>query len=291
MAMMFLGGYSNCNNCVKILYIVPVNGQPRPQFDYLIRQISQSILQFYYDNLGVTLKYSYPLYDVVLSNYTDREIANGIFLPKNTTDTGLNTILNLIDVVSKLYPKSNNIYFGITETDIWAALGGNGYAHVGGKVLDIFEATMESVVLLPYYHELGHALGLSHIEETRSCLSESGGQVSNEDNFMIPAVDYYVESYIHMSDYQKDLLLNTTFKSCLSLLSPNISHPSNYLTSDLVCINIPDLNSDGGVDIDDLAAVLVNWGCRSENMECRTDFNCDGKVDLDDLALLLVNYS
>ena len=50
---------------------------------------------------------------------------------------------------------------------------------------------------------------------------------------------------------------------------------------------VGDLNGDGQVALDDLAALLAEYGCTSG---CTTDLDGDGDVDLSDLAALLANY-
>ena len=48
-----------------------------------------------------------------------------------------------------------------------------------------------------------------------------------------------------------------------------------------------DLDGDGCVDLNDLAALLANYGCTTG---CVADLDGDGDVDLSDLAVLLANY-
>ena len=51
-----------------------------------------------------------------------------------------------------------------------------------------------------------------------------------------------------------------------------------------------DLDNDGDVDVDDLLALLANWGpCGVQ--ECIGDINGDNTVGVDDLLTLLANYT
>lgn len=53
-----------------------------------------------------------------------------------------------------------------------------------------------------------------------------------------------------------------------------------------------DVNDDGLVDIDDLFAVLADWGpCPSPPAECPADINGDTVVDIDDVFEVLANWS
>lgn len=49
-----------------------------------------------------------------------------------------------------------------------------------------------------------------------------------------------------------------------------------------------DLDEDGDVDINDLAALLANYGCFTP--PCSGDINGDGQTDVTDLSLLLANF-
>ena len=52
-----------------------------------------------------------------------------------------------------------------------------------------------------------------------------------------------------------------------------------------------DINADGRVNIDDLFAVLGNWGdCDDPPADCPADLNCDGVVNLKDIIKVIENW-
>ncbi|UCD76838.1 MAG: VCBS repeat-containing protein [Phycisphaerales bacterium] len=52
-----------------------------------------------------------------------------------------------------------------------------------------------------------------------------------------------------------------------------------------------DVNDDGVVDIDDLFAVLAQWGDCDDPEDCPADINGDGTVDIDDIFEVLANWT
>ena len=55
--------------------------------------------------------------------------------------------------------------------------------------------------------------------------------------------------------------------------------------------NPADVNGDGVVDIDDVFAVLADWGPCDDPSNCPADVNNDGVVDIDDLFEVLANWT
>lgn len=51
-----------------------------------------------------------------------------------------------------------------------------------------------------------------------------------------------------------------------------------------------DANNDGGADVLDLIAVVLNWGTCAMGELCFTDLNHDGAVGAEDLAAVLLNW-
>jgi hypothetical protein len=51
-----------------------------------------------------------------------------------------------------------------------------------------------------------------------------------------------------------------------------------------------DTNCDGAVDVDDLIAVILNWGPCQPGVPCPADVNHDGAVDSDDLVTVILNW-
>jgi hypothetical protein len=53
-----------------------------------------------------------------------------------------------------------------------------------------------------------------------------------------------------------------------------------------------DVNDNGVVDVDDLIAVINNWGrCSAPPADCSSDLNGDGEVNVDDMLIVINNWS
>jgi hypothetical protein len=52
----------------------------------------------------------------------------------------------------------------------------------------------------------------------------------------------------------------------------------------------PDINCDQVVDVDDLIALILNWGCTTPPGPCPGDVNRDGVTDVDDLVALILEW-
>ncbi|HWB20084.1 MAG TPA: hypothetical protein VG711_07285 [Phycisphaerales bacterium] len=51
-----------------------------------------------------------------------------------------------------------------------------------------------------------------------------------------------------------------------------------------------DINHDLSVNIDDLTAVILNWGACHKGEDCPADLNLDGQVNIDDLTTIILNW-
>lgn len=292
---------------VRILYIIPSDRIPRQGHERTILEIAQYVRDFYETRTGMTFSYdrNYPLFEVIRSPLTEADIINGTFLNARLDDDGgggniKNTIQNLIEMVYATpelkfqREQLKTLFFGISEITPWAALGGGGFGHVGGSELDLYEMFRNQNITIPFEHELGHAFGLSHINETIACLQGFFPEIQYEYTFMVPIYTMLMPEGQPMANWEKTLLTDPRYEAveCLELLQGR-PHPSNYLVNK-GCQNIPDINFDGVVNIDDLAICLVRWGsCPVPVLElnCRADLNCDRQVNIADLAKLLVNWS
>ena len=56
------------------------------------------------------------------------------------------------------------------------------------------------------------------------------------------------------------------------------------------CVPPADATGDGVVGVDDLLAVILEWGCVTPPGACAADLTADGVVDADDLALVLADW-
>ena len=51
-----------------------------------------------------------------------------------------------------------------------------------------------------------------------------------------------------------------------------------------------DVNDDGLVDIDDIQAVVIDFGCMVGGPPCTGDVNGDGTTDIDDIQEVVINF-
>ncbi len=71
-----------------------------------------------------------------------------------------------------------------------------------------------------------------------------------------------------------------TVDGALAIASANVGGPHG-----------PDINCDGAVNVDDLIAVILNWGaCPAPPAPCPADTNNSGAVDVDDLITVILNW-
>lgn len=285
---------------VKMIYMIPSDNVARPNYQKTITEISVNLQNYYGTQLGRTFCYESQNIDLINIDVTQSELREGSkilldqrrFLEDGTTDERRNVIQYFINYIKDNHSFERDmqkiIFIGIIEIEaFWVALGGAGFIGIGGQELDLYEQYRRPNIIVPFEHELGHALGLLHTNETLDCLREFFPNLKWEYTFMeatsiVPTIDFVQP----MLDYERQLLLDPNYigVECLGLLQAR-PHPSKYFQR----TNI-DINSDGFVDVEDLATLLVNWGpCDFPNCIVG-DFNCDRVNDVNDLAQLLVNW-
>ncbi len=57
-----------------------------------------------------------------------------------------------------------------------------------------------------------------------------------------------------------------------------------------VVVCLADINGSGTVDVDDLIAVILSWGCTNPPGPCPADVNASGVVDVDDLIAVILGW-
>lgn len=287
---------------VQFIYIVPKDAVMRQSYQLSIgKYIAGNLRQFYRYHLGRTIEYADPVVLLYKSPYTTEEIMNGTHTQPASSNFKENILYNLFSILNNNYYQQwyeeKRIFIGVTEIDTWAALGTGGVVSVTAHEVRMNDA--DPTVTFPFDHELGHALGLHHTEETVNCIREKFNITTEspyEYTFMAPTGDW---AYLYpqpMKYYQKDLLLGKLSDVCLLALG-NHPHPTKYLK--YVCENKPDIDHNKKVDVSDLSNLLVRWGLCNPNsngndgwkyFDCPSDLNCDGVVNLSDLAVLLIEW-
>src|SRR6185503_15730281 len=77
-------------------------------------------------------------------------------------------------------------------------------------------------------------------------------------------------------------------------VTTGLNSPTNYAGQTVTGINacatpcIGDSNGSGAVDVDDLIAVILGWGCTGA--KCAGDVNDSGVVDVDDLITVILHW-
>jgi hypothetical protein len=197
---------------VKGLYILPSGQTEKPRAKEAIAAILSIIQSHYVKQLGVTFEFD-PVVAVVRSNYNVKdavEWSNNLkFIKTNLKQEYVN---NRTVVISVLEGTSGDAggSFGVLKMtgDFWSSC------------YDIFinKPYLLSSELAGWSHELGHAFGLMHSEDTKSCLKDLNVDMGKLPNLLMQQTTKLSTVYDYpFASEEKKLLLDSTYNpSCLA---------------------------------------------------------------------------
>ncbi len=196
---------------VKGLYIIPTGQTEKPRAKEAIAAILSIIQSHYLKQLGVTFEFD-PVVAVVRSNYNVRDAVewkNNLNFIK--TNLRQEYVINRTVVISVLEGTSGDAggSFGVLKMtgDFWSSC------------YDLFlnKPYLLSSELAGWSHELGHAFGLMHSEDTKSCLKDLNVDMGKLPNLLMQQTTKLSTVYDYpFAKEEKKLLLDSTYNpSCL----------------------------------------------------------------------------
>jgi len=218
-------------NQVEVLYVIPQGQQPRPDSENVLTAIMVSLQRQYLEKLGKTFELAEPLVETVRTNLA----------PSEAVDWNKNVEL-IKSQAADGYTNEQNIVFSVLEGTDGPAGGSWNIVKMTGGFWDTAYKTYKanpaefSEQLHGWSHELGHAFGLAHTTDARTCIEGNGGVVPEQlpSLVMQKGEDLGAVYNYGFIDAEKEMLLNSEFiPECLSFRSePGQSarpHPSRFL--------------------------------------------------------------
>lgn len=278
---------------VKFLYIVPRDRVAREDYAEWIGKMAYATRGFFHYHLGKWMKFSDPLLEKIDSPLSVEDIVyNG-----ESSMPYLNIYNHIVGIINEQFSTervNGTLFVGIVINDFGGFAGGGGIASVGTPGFKFWEGAFSFAPpnevpgrLSVLYHEVGHALGLAHAQDTLTCLVKILPGIDEFDDMSSTFMSQsraVTNIWPQMSTAEKLLLLNDeqVYKDCLLTLGDRV-HPSQYFSAECTS-KIPPGN------LETLARVLVNFRKECDSLYC-PDYDCDGMVGLNEIATLLVRWS
>lgn len=209
---------------VKGLYIVPVGQTEKPRAKEAIAAILAIMQSHYLKMLGVTFEFD-PAVSVLRSNY-------------NVTDAvSWDNNVNFIKTnFGQEFLNNRNVVVSVLEGTTGDAGGYGGVLKMTGSFwnncYDIFinRPHLLSTELAGWSHELGHAFGLMHSSDTKTCLAGLNIDMGTLPNLLMQQTGKLGTLYEYpLAKEEKKMLLDSTYsKSCLQFRSDRPA-PLRYL--------------------------------------------------------------
>ncbi len=219
---------------LQVVYVIPKGQQALPDADKALAAIMGVIQRHYFQELGATFELKSPLVSVVAIDETVEELKDldGSTMFKRAQRLAANEYREDYEY------RDNVIVFVFGGLQLGAGVGGANVAAIAAPfwrpAYDMFKRTPSDLPkvrgLHAWSHELGHAFGLMHTEDTRGCLKKFGIDLGTLASLIMQKREDRptVYDYPFIAEEKHLLLDEAYYSNCRPLLLKR-SHASRHL--------------------------------------------------------------
>ena len=223
---------------LQVVYVIPKGQQALPDADKALAAIMGVIQRHYFQELGATFELKSPLVSVIAIDETVEELKDldGSTMFKRAQRLAANEYREDYEY------RDNVIVFVFGGLQLGAGVGGANVAAIAAPfwrpAYDMFKRTPSDLPnvrgLHAWSHELGHAFGLMHTEDTRGCLKKFGVDLGTLPSLIMQKREDRptVYDYPFMAEEKHLLLDEAYYSNCRPLLLKR-SHASRHLRHSL----------------------------------------------------------